>query len=63
MEIGARGLRSIMEKLMTDIMYTVPSDSKIERVIITKQCVEGTDEPVIIRRAKAQIDPDIVNAS
>ena len=35
MKIGARGLRSVMEKLMTDIMYTVPSDPSIEKVVVT----------------------------
>ena len=63
MEIGARGLRSVMEGIMTNIMYDVPSDSKIEKVIITKNCVQGTEPPKITRRPKAQIDPDAVNAS
>lgn len=63
MEIGARGLRSVMEKIMTNIMYEVPSDSKIEKVIITEDCVKQYLPPNIIRRAKPQIDPDAVNAS
>lgn len=63
MEIGARGLRSVMEGIMTDIMYKVPSDSKIEKVIITPGCVKKTEEPKIIRRPKPVIDPDIINAS
>lgn len=50
MEIGARGLRSIMEKLMTKIMYAVPSDKTIQKVVITKQCVEGTSAPTVLRR-------------
>lgn len=36
MEIGARGLRSVMEGIMINIMYEVPSDEKIEKVIILK---------------------------
>lgn len=48
MEIGARGLRSIMEKLMTKIMYAVPSDKTIQKVVITKECVEGEREPTIL---------------
>ena len=63
MEIGARGLRSVMENMLTSIMYEVPSDSKIERVIITKECVEGTQPPKIIRRPKPQLSPDVINAS
>ncbi len=49
MEIGARGLRSVMEKIMQDIMFTVPSDKCIRKVIITKDCAEGNAEPTIIR--------------
>ena len=50
MDIGARGLRSIMEKLMTKIMYAVPSDKTIQKVVITKQCVEGESAPTVLRR-------------
>ena len=45
---GARGLRSIMEKAMMDIMYQIPSDETIKECIITKDAVEGTGEPVLI---------------
>lgn len=45
---GARGLRSIMEKTMMDIMYRIPSDETIESVIVTKGAVEGTSEPLVI---------------
>ena len=48
-EIGARGLRSVMENLMLNIMFTVPSDKTIKKVIVTKECVEGNAEPEIIR--------------
>ena len=47
---GARGLRSILEKLMMNLMFEIPSDDKIQRVVITKAAVEGTGEPRIIRR-------------
>ncbi|MCH4000137.1 MAG: ATP-dependent Clp protease ATP-binding subunit ClpX [Lachnospiraceae bacterium] len=47
---GARGLRSIMEKTMMDVMFTIPSDKSIEEVIITKECVDGTGKPMILRR-------------
>ena len=49
MEIGARGLRSVMEKVMMEIMFTVPSDKTIRKVIVTKECVEGATKPEIIR--------------
>ena len=49
MEIGARGLRSILEKIMTDIMLRVPSDKSIKRVIITADCVKNGKPPVALR--------------
>ena len=48
MKIGARGLRSVMEGIMTDIMYAVPSDPSINRVVITADGVRnGTGAQVI----------------
>ena len=46
---GARGLRSIMEKTLMDLMYKAPSDDTISKAVITKETVEGTGEPEIIR--------------
>ena len=48
MKIGARGLRSVMEKIMTDIMYTVPSDPTITKVVVTANCVRNSTEPLVI---------------
>lgn len=45
---GARGLRAIMEQVMMDVMYEIPSDNRIEKCIITKESVEGTESPIII---------------
>lgn len=45
---GARGLRSIIEKVVMDLMYEVPSNEEIARCIITKEAVEGTGEPEIV---------------
>ncbi len=42
---GARGLRTIMEKVMMDIMFRIPSDETIERCIVTKESVEGKERP------------------
>ena len=47
---GARGLRSILEKLMLELMYEIPSDSRIHKVVITKTAVETGGEPLIMRR-------------
>ena len=44
---GARGLRSIMEKSLMDLMYRTPSDDTIRKCVITKEVVEGTGEPEI----------------
>jgi ATP-dependent Clp protease ATP-binding subunit ClpX len=50
-QIGARGLRAVMEKTMTDIMYKIPSDLTIKRVVITPECIE-TGKPEIKRSSK-----------
>ncbi len=47
-QIGARGLRAVMEKVMTDLMFRIPSDLTIRKVIINAQTVEG--EPAQILR-------------
>lgn len=47
---GARGLRSIMEKIMMDVMFRIPSDDTIEECVITKGAVEGASEPLLIHR-------------
>lgn len=47
---GARGLRSIMENVMMDTMYEIPSDDTIGQCIVTKAAVEGTEKPKIVHR-------------
>ena len=44
---GARGLRSIIEETMLDVMFEVPSEEGVVKVRITKDAVEGTDKPVL----------------
>lgn len=44
---GARGLRSIMEKLMMPLMYEIPSRNDVKEVIITKSCVKEGAEPIL----------------
>ena len=46
-EIGARGLRAIMEKIMTGLMYQIPSDLTIQKVIITPECVDGVPATIL----------------
>ena len=50
MKIGARGLRSVMEGIMTNIMYSVPSEKDVEKVIITADCVNNNTSPEVIRK-------------
>jgi len=54
---GARGLRSIMENIMMDLMYRIPSDETIERCVITKDVVDGKGEPVLYFRGIDKIEP------
>ncbi len=49
---GARGLRSIMENLLTDLMYNVPGDYTIEKVVINENVVNGETDPELIRDEK-----------
>ncbi len=51
---GARGLRSIMEKVLLNVMYEIPSDPTIVKVTITEGCVRNGEEPLI------ESDPDHV---
>jgi len=47
-KIGARGLRAIMEKVMMDSMFNIPSDTKAIKCIITKESVIGDETPKVI---------------
>ena len=55
-QIGARGLRAVMEQIMTSIMFAIPSDLSIRKVTITPACVEG-GEPEILRDNKTLRKP------
>ena len=48
-QIGARGLRAIMEEIMTKIMFDIPSDLSIQSVLITEDCVRNGEEPSVVR--------------
>lgn len=47
---GARGLRSIIEATMRDVMFDVPSDKNIAKVVITKETVDDTGKPEIVKK-------------
>ena len=52
-KIGARGLRAVLESVMTKVMYDIPSDPTISEVLITRACVEDGSEPEIRHKAGA----------
>lgn len=52
-KLGARGLRAILEEFMLDIMYQLPSMSKVKECIITKKCVENKEIPITVMEKKA----------
>ena len=56
-KIGARGLRAVLEDLMIPIMYEIPSDPDVERVVITKRCVEEGCAPDIYRKGAKALEP------
>lgn len=58
---GARGLRAIMEEVMMDVMFIIPSDDSVARCIITKDAVEGTDEPELVYRTDEVVEPTSIS--
>lgn len=54
---GARGLRSIIEETMMDIMFDIPSDKSVKKVVITKPCVLGEAPVKITRHSKKKLNP------
>ena len=57
-DTGARALRAIIEEFMLDIMYEIPKDDNIGRVVITREYIEGTGGPVIDIRSVSGENPD-----
>ena len=55
---GARGLRAIMESIMMNSMYRIPSETDVVRCIVTKEAAEGLEEPVLIRDASVANNAD-----
>ncbi len=51
-KIGARGLRAVLESVMTPMMYEIPSDPSITEVLITRECVDKGAEPIVKRKRK-----------
>ena len=55
--IGARGLRAVMEGILTDIMYDIPSDPSVEKVVVTPACVRGECGPTLVRSGRRLAAP------
>ena len=51
MHTGARGLRTIVENAMLDIMYKVPSDKSIKKIIVTAETITSAAQPIVINDA------------
>ena len=53
LKTGARGLRTIIEGLMTDVMYEIPSEQDVEEVVVTKECLTSGAKPRLIYKKKS----------
>ena len=56
-KIGARGLRAVLEEVMTPVMYQVPSDPAIAKVTVTDQAIRGEDQPILERQEDRPAKP------
>ena len=56
---GARGLRSIVEELMTEVMFDVPSDETISKVIINEECISEKKNPEVVRLPEGEARPQL----
>ena len=52
---GARGLRTIMEEIMSDIMYNAPSEYNLKKCVITKECVTKNTKPKLVLKGRAHL--------
>lgn len=58
---GARGLRGILENVLTDLMFTTPSDETIKKIVINAEVVNGKAKPKITRRRTKKKQPIIMD--
>ena len=54
--IGARGLRAVMEHVLMPVMYDIPSDKTIERVTVTRGCIDGDETPILAHRSDEEAE-------
>ena len=55
---GARGLRSIVENSLLDVMFDLPSQPEVSKVTLTKEAVEGTGKPVLYKGPRFAVEND-----
>ena len=53
LKTGARGLRTIIENVMTEVMYKIPSEENVEEVIVTKECLTDGATPKLVYKKSA----------
>lgn len=56
---GARGLRSIVEEMMTEVMFDIPSDETISKVIINENCIKEKKNPEVVKLAEGEVRPQL----
>jgi len=56
---GARGLRSIVEEAMTEVMFDIPSDESIEKVIINGDCITEKKDPELVKLPEGEVRPQL----
>lgn len=56
---GARGLRSIVEEMMTDVMFEIPTDETISKIVINEDCIKSKKSPEIIRLSEGEVRPQL----
>jgi ATP-dependent Clp protease ATP-binding subunit ClpX len=61
-QTGARGLRAIIEDIMNEVMYEIPSDNRITKVTITEDAIKDKNEPIIERIEEGKVRPTLVKA-
>lgn len=54
---GARGLRAILEQTMLDVMYDVPTNETINKIIVTKNAILGTEKPTLVEGERSEFKP------
>ncbi len=57
---GARGLRAILEDVLLELMFEIPSEKNIEKVIVTKASIDKTEKPVVVRKQVEEKTSDCI---